>query len=73
MSEIETFAASLQQYTPAVQIVSDPDELRNYAVDGVLPRLTVIPETVEQVAQIVRRSVGRRYREEHRSVLSVFS
>ncbi len=53
MAEIETFAASLLQYTPAIQIVSDPDELLNYAVDGVLPRLTVIPERVEQVAQIV--------------------
>ena len=66
MSEIETFAASLQQYTPAVQIVSDPDEPRNYAVDGVLPRLTVIPETVEQVAQIGRRGMGGGDCEQHR-------
>ncbi len=53
MAEIETFAATLQQYTSAVQIISDPGDLRNYAVDGLLPRLAVIPETAEQVAHIV--------------------
>src|SRR5205823_10752086 len=29
------------------------DELRNYAVDGVLPRFAIIPETIEQVSQAV--------------------
>jgi glycolate oxidase FAD binding subunit len=53
MTEIETFATTIQQYASAVRIVSDPDEIRNYAIDGLLPRLAVIPETVEQVAQIV--------------------
>ncbi len=53
MAEIETFATTVQQYASAVRIVSDPDELRNYAIDGLLPRLAVIPETAEQVAQIV--------------------
>lgn len=53
MAEIETFATTIQQYASAIRIVSDPDELRNYAIDGLLPRLAVIPETVEQVAQIV--------------------
>lgn len=53
MAEIETFATTLQQYSSAVRIVGDSDELRNYAIDGLLPRLAVIPETVEQVAQIV--------------------
>ncbi len=53
MAEVETFATSLQQYSSAVRIISNSSELRNYAVDGLLPRLAVIPETVEQVAQIV--------------------
>ncbi len=53
MAEIETFATTLQQRTSAVQVISHPDELRNYAVDGLLPRLAAIPETAEQVAQIV--------------------
>src|SRR6266487_45559 len=53
MAEIETFATTLQQNSTTIRTISDPDELRNYAVDGVLPRLAVIPETVEQVSQIV--------------------
>lgn len=53
MAEIETFVTTLQQYTSAVQVISDPDKLRNYAIDGLLPRLAVIPETAEQVGQIV--------------------
>src|SRR5579864_1761256 len=53
MVEIETFATTIRQYAPAVQLTSEPDELRNYAVDGLLPRLVVIPDSVEQVAQIV--------------------
>src|SRR6266849_3965237 len=53
MVEIETFATTIQQYAPTVQVTSEPGELRNYAVDGLLPRLVVIPDSVEQVAQIV--------------------
>lgn len=53
MVEIETFATAVQQYASAVQIINDPDELRNYAVDGLLPRVVVIPGTVEDVAQTV--------------------
>lgn len=53
MVEIETFATAVQQYAPAVQVINDPDELRNYAVDGLLPRVVVIPGTVEDVAQTV--------------------
>src|SRR5712691_7355676 len=53
MADIESFATTLQQYSAAIQTISDPDELRNYAVDGLLPRLVVIPETVEQVSQTV--------------------
>jgi glycolate oxidase FAD binding subunit len=53
MTDIESFVTTLQQYSTAFRTVSDPDELRNYAVDGLLPRIAVIPETVEQVSQTV--------------------
>jgi glycolate oxidase FAD binding subunit len=53
MSEIESFATTLQQYSAAFRTISDPDELRNYAVDGMLPRFAIIPETVEQVSHAV--------------------
>ena len=54
MTEIETFATILQQYSSAIPIISDLNELRNYAVDDLLPRFVVIPETVEQVSHIVK-------------------
>src|SRR5712691_1140 len=53
MADIESFATTLQHYSTSIWTVSDPDELRNYAVDGLLPRFAVIPETVEQVSQTV--------------------
>ncbi len=53
MAELQAFATNLGQFTPAMQIISDPDELRNCTVEGLLPRVTVIPETVEQVGQVV--------------------
>lgn len=53
MGEIETFTAAIQQYTPEAQITSEADSLRNYVVDGLLPRVVVTPTAVEQIAQIV--------------------
>src|SRR5260370_26367789 len=53
MAELQAFATNLGQFTPAMQIISDPDELRNCTVEGLLPRVTIIPETVEQVGQVV--------------------
>ena len=50
---MRTYGTTLQQYSPTIQAINNPDELRNYAVDGVLPRLTILPETVEQVSQSV--------------------
>ena len=55
MAEIESYVATLQQHSTTTQIIHDPDALRNYAVDGVLPRLAIIPETVAQVSD--RKSV----------------
>ena len=53
MGEIETLKAIIQEHAPAAQVTSETDTLRNYGVDGLLPRLLVTPTTVEEVAQIV--------------------
>src|SRR5947207_1067557 len=53
MDEIETLKAAIQEHAPAARVTSGADILRNYAVDGLLPRLVVTPTTVEEVAQIV--------------------
>src|SRR5437764_2720400 len=53
MGEIETLKAIIQEHAPAAQVTSETDTLRNYAVDGLLPRLVVTPTTVEEVAKIV--------------------
>ena len=53
MTEIESYATALRQYSTTIQVMSDPGELRHYGVDGMLPRLAIIPETVEQVSQAV--------------------
>jgi len=53
MGEIETLKAIIQEHATAAQVTSETDTLRNYAVDGLLPRLVVTPTTVEEVAQIV--------------------
>ena len=53
MGEIEPFIAAIRQYTPEAQITSESDSLRNYVVDGLLPRVVITPTAVEQVAQIV--------------------
>jgi len=53
MGKIETLKAAFQEQVPAAQVSDEVETLRNYAVDGLLPRLVVTPATVEQVAQIV--------------------
>ena len=53
MTEIETFAVDVSQYASTGQVTTDPDALRHYAIDGILPRIVVTPAGVEQVAQIV--------------------
>src|SRR5437588_2249412 len=53
MAEIETYIADVQQFLPSLQITSDPDALRDYTIDGVLPRLVAMPSDKEQVAQAV--------------------
>jgi glycolate oxidase FAD binding subunit len=53
MSEIETLAARIQEYAPAIEVTTDSNAVLDYAVDGVLPGLVVTPTTVEQAAQVV--------------------
>jgi glycolate oxidase FAD binding subunit len=53
MGEIEVFANELQQHVSHAEIVTDTKILRNYAVDGILPRLIVTPTTVTEAAQVI--------------------
>jgi len=53
MAEIETFLAGIQQFIPSLSITSKPDALRDYTIDGILPRLVVTPGDKEQVAQVI--------------------
>src|ERR1700730_11158587 len=52
MAEIATFLADVQKHMPSLQITHEPEALRDYTIDGILPRLVVTPDNKEQVAQI---------------------
>src|SRR5579864_483981 len=52
MVEIETFATTLQQSMPGIKVTIDPDKLRDYTIDGMLPRMVVTPATTEQVSHV---------------------
>lgn len=53
MSEIETLIQTLERQLPTTQVIVDPDQLEGYTVDGLIPRLVVLPGTPEEVAQVV--------------------
>jgi len=53
MIEIDTLIGEIEQHIPGLQVASDPSTLRDYAVDGLLPRLVVTPENAEQIAAVV--------------------
>lgn len=53
MSGIESFAADVREHLPAVSITSDPLQLRDYTIDGVMPRLVATPSRREEAAQLV--------------------
>src|SRR2546421_3769279 len=53
MGDIETFADDLQAFASTAFMTNEADTLRDYAVDGILPRFVVTPTTVEQAAHIV--------------------
>src|SRR5260370_32685362 len=52
MSEIDTFIGEIQ-HLPGIQATNDPAALRDYAIDGVLPRLVVTPGSAEEVASVI--------------------
>lgn len=53
MSEIDAFVKAIQANAATIQVSSEADTLRDYAVDGLLPLLVVTPGTVDEVAQVV--------------------
>ncbi len=53
MGEIEAFANAVQEELPYVEMTTDAEILRDYTVDGILPRLIVTPTTVTEAARVV--------------------
>ena len=53
MSEIDVFAEAIKAVSATIRVSGEADTLRDYAIDGLLPRLVVMPGTVEEVAQVV--------------------
>jgi len=53
MEDFAALVTTLQEYVSAAQITDDIDTLRNYTIDGILPRLLVRPKSVEAVSQVV--------------------
>lgn len=53
MIEIDRFISEIRQHIPEIQAINDPALLRDYAVDGLLPRLVVAPENAQEIASIV--------------------
>jgi glycolate oxidase FAD binding subunit len=55
ISEITSLVHALKQTLPPTQLISDVEALRSYPVDGLLPALVAVPNTVEEAAQVVSR------------------
>ncbi|MHB8596972.1 MAG: FAD-binding oxidoreductase [Ktedonobacteraceae bacterium] len=53
MSGIDAFVKAIQANAATIQVSSEADTVRDYAVDGLLPLIVVTPDTVEEVAQVV--------------------
>ena len=53
MSEIDAFMEAIQAASATIQVSGETNTLRDYAIDGLLPRLVVTPGTVEEAAQVV--------------------
>ena len=53
MNVIDGLIRELQRLLAAEQIITDAETLHATSIDGLEPRLIVLPETVEQVSQIV--------------------
>jgi glycolate oxidase FAD binding subunit len=53
LGEMSTLVTRLQQTLPPARLITDLDTLRGYPIDGLLPGLVAIPNTVEEAAQVV--------------------
>jgi glycolate oxidase FAD binding subunit len=53
MEEFSTLVNTLQRDVPSAQITDDAAILRDYTIDGILPRLLVTPTSVDTLAQVV--------------------
>ncbi len=53
MGAIEKLTDAIHQHSPSTQAMGEIETLETYAVDGILPRLVVLPETGEEAAHIV--------------------
>ncbi len=53
MIKIETFKEKIQKTLPTISVTSDPTILRDYTVDGLFPRLLVVPQNPAEVSGIV--------------------
>ena len=53
MNDIDGLIHELQRHLRAEQMITDADTLHTTSIDGLEPRLIVLPETVEQVSQVV--------------------
>jgi len=50
---------AFQEIVGSPYVKDDPESLSRYAVDGMAPRAVILPDTVEQVADVVRRAAGQ--------------
>jgi glycolate oxidase FAD binding subunit len=53
MREIDALKEVMLRHMPGIEVSNEADTLRNYAVDGLLPRLVTTPGNVAEVAQMV--------------------
>jgi glycolate oxidase FAD binding subunit len=53
MIEIDTFIGEIQQSIPGIQVLHTPEHLSAYAIDGLLPRLVVVPKDVQEVSSVI--------------------
>src|SRR5580700_148083 len=57
---ITTLAPRLEGLLGSANVVSTPEELRRYAVDGVVPSAIAKPNSAAEVAEIVRFAIAER-------------
>ncbi len=53
MEDFATLVTILQQHISAALVTADTDTLRDYAIDGMLPRLLIQPTSVDALSQVV--------------------